>query len=167
MKFAAIVKKFADKGEKTGWTYIDTSNDMAEAMNPGVKTAFRVKGSLAGVEFSGVSLYPMGAGHFIMALNAELRKKTGVIVGQQVAVCMALDNQPYQIDTDLLACMADEPAAQAYFDSLPQGHRQYFSKWIESAKTDTTRTKRIAMAVNALSKGMGYSEMMRLQRDGS
>jgi hypothetical protein len=164
MQFTTVIKKFAEKGEKTGWTYIDITNDMAEAINPGVKTAFRVKGSLAGVAFSGVSLYPMGAGHFIMAIKADLRKSTGIVVGQQVVVHMVYDAQPYQVEADLLACLADEPAAQAYFDSLPQGHRHYFSKWVEAAKTDATRTKRIAMAVNALGKGMGYGEMIRMHK---
>jgi hypothetical protein len=47
---------------------------------------------------------------------------------------------------------------------LPGSHRNYFSKWIDSAKTDATKTKRIAMAVNALSKKWGYPEMMRNSR---
>jgi len=47
---------------------------------------------------------------------------------------------------------------------LPGSHQQYFSRWIESAKTDATKTKRIAMAINAFSKKLGYSQMMQLQK---
>ncbi|HVF97457.1 MAG TPA: YdeI/OmpD-associated family protein, partial [Flavisolibacter sp.] len=50
------------------------------------------------------------------------------------------------------------------FESLTKGHRLYFSKWIESAKTEPTKAKRIAMAVNALAKGWGYPEMMRANK---
>ena len=34
------------------------------------------------------------------------------------------------------------------------------SKWIASAKTEETKAKRIVMSVNALSKQMGYPEMI-------
>ena len=48
-----------------------------------------------------------------------------------------------------------------HFNSLAGSHRNYFSKWIDSAKTEQTKTKRIAMALSALSRGLGYPEMMR------
>jgi uncharacterized protein YdeI (YjbR/CyaY-like superfamily) len=63
-----------------------------------------------------------------------------------------------------MECLADEPEAAAFFNSLPGSHQQYFSRWIESAKTDATKTKRIAMAINAFSKKLGYSQMMQLQK---
>jgi hypothetical protein len=40
-------------------------------------------------------------------------------------------------------------------------HQVYFSKWIESAKTNATKTKRIVMALTAFSKKQGYPEMIR------
>ena len=47
------------------------------------------------------------------------------------------------------------------FNSLAGSHRNYFSKWIDSAKTEETKAKRIAMAVSALSRNLSYPEMMR------
>ena len=32
---------------------------------------------------------------------------------------------------------------------------------VDSAKTDVTKVKRIALAVNALAKGLGYAQMLR------
>ncbi|MBP6687980.1 MAG: YdeI/OmpD-associated family protein, partial [Lacibacter sp.] len=58
-------------------------------------------------------------------------------------------------------CLNDEPTALQYFNSLAGGHQRYFSKWIDSAKTEPTKAKRIAMAVNALARKMGYTEMLR------
>ncbi|MBN8785519.1 MAG: YdeI/OmpD-associated family protein, partial [Terrimonas sp.] len=47
--------------------------------------------------------------------------------------------------------------------------QNYFSKWIESAKTEATRAKRIAMTVSATAKKWGYPEMIRAakkEKDG-
>jgi uncharacterized protein YdeI (YjbR/CyaY-like superfamily) len=38
-------------------------------------------------------------------------------------------------------------------------------KWIDSAKTEPTRVKRIAATVNAMAKGMTYAEMLHSLRD--
>ena len=64
-----------------------------------------------------------------------------------------------------MECLADEPAASAFFQSLAGSHQRYFSKWIDSAKTEPTRTKRIALAVNALAKKWGYPEMIRASQE--
>ena len=58
-------------------------------------------------------------------------------------------------------CLADEPAAIEFFKTLAGSHQRYFSKWIDSAKTIETKTKRIAWAVTALAKKQGYGEMIR------
>ena len=41
----------------------------------------------------------------------------------------------------------------------------YFSKWIESAKTEETKANLIARAVTALSRKLGYPEMMRMGKE--
>jgi uncharacterized protein YdeI (YjbR/CyaY-like superfamily) len=60
--------------------------------------------------------------------------------------------------------MEDDPGALDYFKKLPPSHQNYYSKWIESAKTDITKAKRIALTLNACSKKMSFSQMMRLQK---
>ena len=55
----------------------------------------------------------------------------------------------------------DEPGAFEFFKTLPGSHQRYFSKWIDSAKTEPTKAKRIAQTVNALAKNLGYAEMLR------
>ncbi len=47
---------------------------------------------------------------------------------------------------------------------MPKSYQNYYSKWIESAKTEPTRTKRIALAVSTLAKGMSFPEMIRSSR---
>ena len=67
------------------------------------------------------------------------------------------------LNADFIDCLNDEPKAISFFNSLAKGHQNYFSKLIDSAKTVETKSKRIAMAVNALAKKMGYPEMIREQ----
>ncbi|MEO5892171.1 MAG: YdeI/OmpD-associated family protein [Ferruginibacter sp.] len=162
--YSTIILKFDQQGEKTGWTYIKIPAEIAGQLQPGNKKSFRVKGKLDSYAISGVALLPMGGGDFIMPLKADTRKAIGKNRGATLKVQLTVDKVPYQIDTTFIECLADEPAASKYFYSLPAGHQNYFSKWIETAKTDPTKIKRIAQAVSALAKSMGFSEMVRAEK---
>jgi hypothetical protein len=161
VEFTATILQFAQQGEKTGWHYIEIPADIAQQLKPGNKRSFRVKGRLDHFSFTGVALLPMGGGSFIMALNATLRKGIHKRKGAMLKVQLQVDNKPYQLSAEFVDCLNDEPRALEFFNTLPKGHQHYFSKWIESAKTEITKAKRIAQAVNGLSKGLGYSEMLR------
>ena len=161
VKFTTNIEKFGEKGEKTGWTYILVSAEIATQLKPGCRQSFRVKGKLDSLAFAAMALIPIGDGKFILPLKADIRKILGKKRGDSLVLQIAADDSPFQICPDLMECLQDEPAALAYFNKLPGSHQRYFSKWIESAKTSPTRIKRISMALNALSRGWGYPEMIR------
>lgn len=162
--FSATIKRFDQQGEKTGWTYISIPAAIAQKLWPSNKKAFRVKGTLDGHAFSMVSLLPMGDGNFIMALNAAVRRMIKKQKGDVLQVKMERDSGEITPPADFLECLRDEPAALAFFQTLTRGHQNYFINWITSAKTEPTRVRRIAMALNALSRRWGFSEMMRASR---
>lgn len=161
VSFEATLLRFEKQGEKTGWTYIEIPADVTEQLMPGNKKSFRVKGKLDNFSISKTALLPMGGGSFIMAVNASMRKGIGKRNGAMIKVQLALDKEGIQLPDYLKECLEDEPKALDYFNSLAKGHRNYFIKWVESAKTDETRTKRITMMVNALAHSMGFPEMLR------
>lgn len=163
--FSAKILKFADKGEKTGWSYIEVSEKQAEKLKPGCKKSFRVKGQLDQHKIERIALIPMGDGKFILPINASMRKGTGKKAGDVVRVSLELDERGIRLSADFINCLKDEPRAYEFFKSLPQGHQNYFSNWIESAKTTHTKTKRITMAVIALASGQGYPEMIRANKN--
>ncbi len=165
IQFTTSILKFGEQGEKTGWTYIVIPAALTQQLYPGNKKSFRVKGKLDQHSISGMALIPMGEGNFIMALKADLRKAIGKQKGATLQVQLAMDNKPYEVNGLLIECLEDEPAAVQYFKSLPKSHQHYFSKWIESAKTEPTKTKRIAMAVNAMSKKMDFGQMLRSAKE--
>ncbi|HRE38619.1 MAG TPA: YdeI/OmpD-associated family protein [Chitinophagaceae bacterium] len=161
VKFTVTIHKFDKQGEKSGWTYFEIPADIAQQLKPGNKKEFKVKGKLDNYAIKRVSLLPMGGGRFIMPLNAAMRKATGKNAGAVLLVQLEADDSEFLFNEDFMDCLADDPVAREFFQSLPGSHQRYFSKWIDSAKTEPTRTKRIAMAINALAKKWGYGEMIR------
>ena len=161
IKFTATIHKFEKQGEKTGWTYIEIPADIAQRLKSGNKKSFRVKGKLDSFKIDGIALLPMGGGSFIMALNATMRKRIGKKHGAMLEVQLAEDKKGFVFNKDFLDCLNDEPKAAAFFNSITGSHQRYFSKWIDDAKTEPTRIKRITMAVNTLAKKLGYPEMIR------
>ena len=161
VKFTATMHKFGQQGEKTGWTYIEIPAAIAQKLNPGNKKSFRVKGNLDAYKISGVALIPMGGGAFIIAVNASMRKGIGKRHGAMVEVRIQVDKKEFEFNKDFMICLEDEPAAKLFFTTLSGSHQRYFSKWIDSAKTQPTREKRITKAVNALARKWSYPEMLR------
>ncbi|WP_185155447.1 YdeI/OmpD-associated family protein [Rudanella paleaurantiibacter] len=161
LTFTALLEKFGAKGEKTGWTYFSIPLDVSEALRPGQKTSFRVKGQLDALPLKAVALIPMGDGTFILPVNTNMRRQIRKEAGASVQVQLAFDDDPQLESADLLACLEDDPQALAFFQTLPRGHQNYFSRWIESAKTPETKATRIARTIHGLSMRMGYNEMVR------
>ena len=159
--FTAIIKKFGAKGEKTGWTYFEIPADIAQLLKPGNKKEFKVKGKLDRYPLKRQSVIPMGGGVFIMPLNADMRRGIKKKHGVMIEAKLQEDKSDFVFNKDFIECMKDEPVAKVFFESLPGSHQRYFSKWIDSAKTEPTKVKRITLAVNALAKKWGYGEMIR------
>lgn len=161
IQYTTIIKKFNEQGEKTGWTYIDVPADIAQQLMPGNKRSFRVKGKFDNYKFKGVALLPMGGGNFIIPFNGAMRKAVGKKQGAMLNVQIALDKEPFKFSDALMECLNDEPVALAQFKKMPGSHQKYYSKWIETAKTENTRAKRIAMTINAMLKKQDFGEMLR------
>lgn len=159
--FTATLLQFAQQGEKTGWTYIEIPADIAQKIKPNNKKSFRVKGKLDSFSIKSVAVMPMGGGSFILAVNAEMRKGIGKRKGAMVKVQLQEDKATIPINAELLECLKDDPDAEAYFNSLSNSHKSYFSKWIDSAKTEATKTNRLTKTLVALGKGWDYGKMIR------
>jgi hypothetical protein len=162
--FSAKIQRFASKGEKTGWSYIEISDKNADKINPGCRKSYRVKGTLDAFKIQKTSILPMGDGGFILPINGAMRKGTGKKLGDTLKVSLALDARELQLNSDFMDCLKDDARAYDFFQTLPKSHQSYFSKWIDDAKTISTKTKRITMAVIALAQRQGYGEMIRANR---
>jgi hypothetical protein len=164
IRFTATIKKFGKMGEKTGWTYIDIPEALAVKLNPANRKSFRVKGKMDQTPFEKVSLLPMGGGDFIMTLNGDFRKALKKGKGDAVKVVMEMDERELELSAEMIECMQDEPEALEQFRSMPPSHQHYYSKWINSAKTEPTRARRIAMTIEAMVNGWDFGKMLREAR---
>ena len=162
--YSTRIQRFRKKGEKTGWSYIEISRRQAEQLKPGVKVSFRVKGFLDQYPLEKAALIPMGEGNFILPIKGDIRKAIGKGEGDTLRVQLSLDERPLTPSATFVKCLKDEPRAFEFFKTLPKSHQNYFSKWINSAKTKPTKTKRITMAVIALGSGLGFPGMLRANK---
>lgn len=165
IQYSAPILKFGKMGDKTGWSYIVISASQADKLNKGSKVTFRVKGKLDQYIFEGLALLPMGEGNFILPINAAHRKAIKKKEGDIIRVEMEYDSKKPKPSQQLIQCLKEDPGAFAYFKSLPPSHQNYYSKWIESAKTLETKLRRITHAVLAISRKQSYAEMMRAYRN--
>jgi Domain of unknown function (DUF1905)/Bacteriocin-protection, YdeI or OmpD-Associated len=163
--YNTILQKFGEKGEKTGWTYVEIPADIAQQIKPNTKAGFRVKGLIDNFSIKLVALLPMGEGDFIIPINADMRRGIRKEEGAMVTLTLEEDTDELPQSEELLMCLEDEPKALEAFLKMPKGHQNYYTKWIESAKTIETKTKRITMTVHGLAMGMDYGQMIRYYRD--
>jgi hypothetical protein len=161
IKFTTTIEIDSRDPDKKGWSFIIINKTLSNKLNPGVRKGFRVKGKLDSFEIRQTSLLPVTGERFMLPFNAAMRKGTGKKAGDKIVVQLELDKKPLKLSEDLLVCLKDEPVAEAYFKKLPPSHQRYFSKWIEEAKTATTREKRITLALKALSRQMHFGLMLR------
>ena len=144
--YQTVLQKFGEKGEKTGWTYAEIPTDVAQEIKPNTKVGFRVKGTIDAFPVKLVALIPMGEGDFVLPINAQMRKGIRKEEGAMVTLNLEEDTDELPQSEDLLICLEDEPKALETFLKMSKGHQNYYAKWIESAKTIETKTKKIGRA---------------------
>ena len=161
VEFEAEIIKYAKNGEKTGWTFVEVSLDIAEKIKAKTKTTYRVKGKLDDLSIHHVALVPIGEGNYILPLNAEMRKVLKKQVGDKLKIALEEETEELPISVDLLNSLEFEREALELFNSYPKGHQRYYSNWVESAKTYETKSKRISMCLYGLLHKMDYGQMIR------
>jgi len=150
-----LLDKFPGKG---GWTYT-----LIPEIPPDPHAPFgwvRVRGTIDGVEIRDYHLMPWYGGSELLFLSvkAALRKRIKKEAGETIHVVLYRDDDPLEVPDELLACIADDAEARRFFDSLTDGERHRFVKWIYSAKGEKTRVERMAKTVAALAEHKKFEE---------
>jgi hypothetical protein len=146
MKFHTTILQ----GAKTT-TGIRVPDEIVEALGSGRRPAVRV--TVNGYSYR-TSVASMN-GAFMVSVSADIRKKAGVAGGDEVDVEIELDTEPREVSVpaDLQAALGTDPQAGEFFESLSYSHKSAYVLWIESAKKDETRQRRIPEAVRMLREG--------------
>lgn len=163
--FKAEIERFEKMGEKTGWTYVSVPAHTAQLIKPDCKKSYRVKGKLDSVAIAGVAMVPMGEGDFIIALKSSLRKELKKQEGAILELTLEEDKD-FKIDmpADLEICLSEEEHLMENFLKMPKSHQNYYINWLNAAKTEQTRTKRLTQTVVAMDKKMQFGEMIRANK---
>lgn len=160
--FEADLERFSKMGEKTGWTFVTIPKDIANQIKPDCRKSFRVKGFLDELPVAGMSFIPMGEGDFILALNSTIRKQLKKEEGAKLYLQLEEDKTfKIEMPEDLELCLLEERHFMENFLNLPKSHQNYYINWLNTAKTETTRIKRLTQIVIAMDKKQNFSEMMR------
>ena len=90
-----------------------------------------------------------------LAFRREVREAAGVEVGARVAIEVGLDTSErvVSVPEDLAVALADGAVGDV-FDALSYTHRREYVSWVEEAKREETRTKRVARTVELLREGV-------------
>jgi hypothetical protein len=100
------------------------------------------------------SVMRMG-GEFLVGLNHAVRQEAGVETGDTVDIELELDTAPREVDVPaaLADALASDPDARGAFDRLAYTHRKEYARWIDEAKRDETRQRRVLQALRMLREG--------------
>lgn len=112
----------------------------------GTKGQVKIIATFDGIaEYRG-SLANMGQGCHVLGLTKEIRRKINKTFGDTVSVELKKDSQERTvvIPNDAQALFDANKDAKEFFDTLSYTNRKEYIVWIESAKKEKTRAKRLA-----------------------
>jgi hypothetical protein len=92
----------------------------------------------------------------MIGLNREVRDATGLTAGDRTIFELAADTQPREVEVPeaLASALHDDAAAREAFDALSYTHRREYARWIDEARREETRQRRVARAVELLRAGV-------------
>ena len=126
-------------------TGIEVPDDAVAELGAGSRAAVTVTIN----DYSYRSTVARMGGKFLLPVSAAVRAAAGVAAGDRVSVTLELDTAPREVEvpSDLEAALGDRRAA---FDALSYTNRKEIVRSVEDAKTEATRQRRIAKAVDRL-----------------
>ena len=111
-----------------------------------------VKATVNGFTFrSTIAVY---GGSYYLGFNRDVRDAAHVEAGDTLTIDLERDDEERTIElpAELEAVLDDK--ARAFFDGLSLTHRREYVRWIEDAKRDETRRRRVERAVEMLRDGV-------------
>lgn len=100
------------------------------------------------------SIASMG-GRFLISMSAANRQAAGVVGGDTVEVTLELDTAPREVEVPeaLAAAFEQDAAARTAFEALSNSRKSRITLSVEGAKTEETRARRVAKALEDLRSG--------------
>ncbi|MEM9291865.1 MAG: YdeI/OmpD-associated family protein [Acidobacteriota bacterium] len=105
------------------------------------------------VEYRG-SVVAMGEGARVLGVIRAIRDGLGKQIGDTVVVELSIDREPREVRVpeDVSTLLAQE-GLRSLFDSLSYTHRKEYVRWIEGARREETRLRRLSQLPDKLRSG--------------
>jgi bifunctional DNA-binding transcriptional regulator/antitoxin component of YhaV-PrlF toxin-antitoxin module len=136
------------KDDDSGGAGVVIPFDVREAF--GKKGRVAVKCTIDGYPYRG-SIVPYGGTYYIGVVK-KIRDAIGKTYGDTVNIVMELDEEPrvVEVPEDFARALAGNAAAKKAFEKMSYSHMREYVEWINEAKKEDTRKRRIAKAVEKL-----------------
>jgi Bacteriocin-protection, YdeI or OmpD-Associated/Domain of unknown function (DUF1905) len=148
--------------------YVNVPKEVIAALADDVRTKDRRKYIPVVARVNGccvrTTLLPAGGGSHRLQFNAQLRKASRADVGDVVRVEISIDRGPRElpVPADLRDGLKRHPKAWKAFEGAPPGLRRQIVKWMDSAKGQSTRMRRIEILIDRMLE----RAILRPQRSG-
>jgi hypothetical protein len=138
---------------KMNAAYIEFPFDVEEVF--GVKGQVKVKALIEGKVMYRGSLAKMGYDCHVLGITQEIRKQIDKKFGDKISVIIEqdLEERIVLIPADVQKELSKNKGAFDFFSGLSFTHRKEYIRWIESAKKEETRARRIDQFIEKLKAG--------------
>ena len=101
------------------------------------------------------SLVRMGSPNHILIIRKDIRQKINKTAGDIIMIEVEEDTQPrvVKVPKDLQIELNQNPNEKIFFQKLSYTHQKEYVNWIEDAKRETTRIRRINKTIEMLKAG--------------
>ncbi len=139
--FSAPIERFEMEG---AWDYVAIPHELSDALK--AQKVKRVQVSINETHPYACGMLPTGDGRLFIIMSQQRQKDLGMFLGAWVHVDLWEDRSKYgmPVPEDLQELFEFDPGIQDRFDLLLPGKRRNYLHRIAQAKTEATRTKRIA-----------------------
>ena len=114
----------------------------------------KVKALIEGVPYRG-TLVRMGTECHLLLILKSIREQVGRTFGDEVKVSVELDveERVAVVPAELKRAFKSDKEAKSAFEKLSYTHKKEYVMWIEEAKREETRARRVAQTLTMLKDG--------------
>jgi uncharacterized protein YdeI (YjbR/CyaY-like superfamily) len=114
----------------------------------------KVKALIEGVPYRGLLVRMGGPNHMLIILKG-IREQIRKTFGDEIQVSVELDTEErvIEIPKDLIKELKKDKEAKFFFDKLSYTHKREYVNWINEAKKEETRQRRVVKTIAMLKRG--------------
>lgn len=144
--------KLVAEGEGDAWTFVYLPPEVSQAL--GTRGMVAVKGTMNGHAFR-TSAQPSGKGTHMLTVNKQLQAAAGARPGDTVDIVLELNTETPQVvvPADLARALRTSPEATRLWKEITPRAREEWVEWVESARKEDTRARRVVAVVERLAAG--------------